>query len=74
MVEILIKSVSVCVFPEHKGSFLLVGANRRPRRFASKWATHVRYLHCYRVWMAGEHRIDPDGACNQHQAEESVQC
>ena len=59
MVEILIKSVSVCVFPEHKGSFLLVGANRRPRRFTSNWAIHVRYLRCYRVCVAGEHRIDP---------------
>ena len=53
--------------------FFLVGADRTPRRFASKWAFDVRYLHCYRACVAGEHRSDPDGACNQHQAEESVE-
>ena len=54
-------------------SFLLVGADRMPRRFASNWAIHVRYLRCYRVCVAGEHRSDTDVAGNQHQPEESVQ-
>ena len=54
-------------------TFLLVGADRMLRRYASKWDIHVRYLCCYRVCVAGEHRSDPDGAGNQHQAEESVQ-
>ena len=55
-------------------SFLLVGTDRTPRRLASKGAIRVRYLRCYRVCVAGEHRSDPDGVGNQHQADESVQC
>ena len=52
-------------------SFLLVGADRMPRRFASKWAFLVQYLCWYRICVAWDYRSDPEAACNQHQTGES---
>ena len=74
MVANLITGASVCVFLSVRVSFLLVGADHMLRGLAPKWAIHVPYLRCYSVCVAREHRSDPDGACNQHQAEEFVQC